>query len=167
MADTRIYLHHCCRQVSKHFSTMDVELGRWCRCQPSCSRHFTKVTALRTATARCRHAYYAVPPEYLAREVVVPVGWLLGADLQRADANRSPCTPSRNRAASALHANTLPQERIKGTRSGYARLPGQGDHPACPHSQHAARAMIQARGVEEFVCSKVLSSAGRHPATGD
>ena len=70
VADTRIH-GTARRQVGKHF--VEVERGAGYRCRWSRSRRITNRAAQCTATvtSRSRGAYYAVPPEYLAREVWV------------------------------------------------------------------------------------------------
>ena len=90
VADTRIH-GTTRRQVGKHFA--DVERGALLPLplEPFPSFHEERRTVHRDGHVEVKRAYYAVPPEYLAREVWVAMGWSHGADLQRANAaDRNP-----------------------------------------------------------------------------
>ena len=109
-------------------------------------------------------AYYAVPPEYLAREVWVR--W--DARLVRIFNERMEQIAVHARQEPgrfSTHPSTSPPEKISGVERGAAWLLGKVRSRLGPQSATWAEAMIEARGVEGVrVLQGLLSLAGRHPA---
>jgi transposase len=132
VADTRIH-GTTRRQVGKHFT--DVERGALLPLplEPFPSFHEGRRTVHRDGHVEVERAYYAVPPEYLAREV-----WPPGADFQRADATDRHA----HQAGAGPVQHSTPIHRLGEDQHGRARrrvAPGQGDHPAGPSQRHLGR----------------------------
>ena len=110
-------------------------------------------------------AYYAVPPEYLAREVWVRWdGRLVRIFNERMQqiAVHTKKEPGRF----STPPEYIASEKISGVERGAAWLLGRVATRLGPHSTAWAEAMIQARGVEGVrVLQGLLSLAGRHPAS--
>ena len=161
VADTRI--HGTTRlQVGKHFA--EVERGALL---PLPLESFPSYREARRRVHRDGHveverAYYAVPPEYLAREV-----WV------RWDGRMVRIFNERMQQI-AVHAKQDPgrfstpyqyiaAEKITGVERGAAWLLSRVANRLGPHSTAWAQAMIEARGVEGVrVLQGLLSLAGRH-----
>ena len=163
VADTRIH-GTTRRQVGKHFT--DVERGALLPLplEPFPSFHEGRRTVHRDGHVEVERAYYAVPPEYLAREVWVRWdGRLVRIFNERMQpiAMHTKQEPGR--------FSTPPQyiasEKISTVERGAAWLLDRATTRLGPHSAIWAEAMIQARGVEGVrVLQGLLSLAGRHPA---
>jgi transposase len=164
VADTRI--HGTTRlQVGKHFA--DAERSSLL---PLPLESFPSYREARRIVHRDGHieverAYYAVPPEYLAREVWVR--WdgrmvrIFNERMQQiaVHTRQEPgrfSTPSQYIAA----------EKITGVERGTAWLLGRVANRLGPQSTAWAQAMIEARGIEGVrVLQGLLSLAGRHRAS--
>jgi transposase len=161
VADTRI--HGTTRlQVGKHFA--DVERGALLPLplEPFPSFREARRKVHRDGHVEVARAYYAVPPEYRAREV-----WV------RWDGRLVRIFNERMQQI-AVHArqepgrfSTPPQyiasEKISGVERGAAWLMERVASRLGPHSTAWAHAMIEARGVEGVrVLQGLLSLAGRH-----
>jgi transposase len=163
VADTRI--HGTTRlQVGKHFA--DLERGALLPLplEPFPSYREARRIVHRDGHIEVERAYYAVPPEYLAREVWVR--WdgrmvrIFNERMQQiaVHTRQEPgrfSTPSQYIAA----------EKITGVERGTAWLLGRVANRLGPHSTAWAQAMIEARGIEGVrVLQGLLSLAGRHRA---
>ena len=164
VADTRIH-GTTRRQVGKHFA--DVERGALLPLplEPFPSFHEGRRIVHRDGHVEVEHAYYAVPPEYLAREVWVRWdGRLVRIFNERMQpiAVHTKHEPGR--------FSTPPQyiasEKISTVERGAAWLLDKVATRLGPHSATWAKAMIEARGIEGVrVLQGILSLAGRHPAS--
>ena len=164
VADTRIH-GTTRRQVGKHFADVEREALLPLPLEPFPSYHEARRMVHRDGHVEVERAYYAVPPEYLAREV-----WV------RWDGRMVRIFNERMQQI-AVHAkhepgrfSTPPEyiaaEKISGVERGAAWLSGQGRRPAGPAQHPWAKAMIEARGVEGVrVLQGLLSLAGRHPVS--
>ena len=109
-------------------------------------------------------AYYAVPPEYLAREVWVR--WD-GRMVRIFNERMQPIAVHTRQEPGRF--STPPQyiasEKITAVERGTTWLLGRVTSRLGPHSTAWAKAMIEARGIEGVrVLQGLLSLAGRHPA---
>ena len=164
VADTRIH-GTTRRQVGKHFT--DVERGALVPLplEPFPSYHEGRRTVHSDGHVEVKYAYYAVPPEYMARQV-----WV------RWDGRMVRIFNERMQPI-AMHARKEPgqfstprqyiaSEKISAVERGAAWLLDRVTTRLGPHSTTWAQAMIQARGVEGLrVLQGLLSLAGRHPAS--
>ena len=163
VADTRIH-GTTRRQVGKHF--MDVERGALVPLplEPFPSYHEGRRIVHRDGHVEVERAYYAVPPEYLARQVWVRWdGRLVRVFNERMQpiAVHTRQEPGRFSTPSQFIA----AEKISTVERGAAWLLDRVTTRLGPHSTVWAQAMIQARGVEGVrVLQGLLSLAGRHPA---
>ena len=135
--------------------------------EPFPSYHEGRRTVHRDGHVEVERAYYAVPPEYLAREVWVR--W--DGRLVRIFNERMQPIAVHTRQEPGRFS-TPPQyiasEKISGVERGAAWLLDKVTTRLGPHSTAWAEAMIQARGVEGVrVLQGLLSLAGRHPVRGD
>ena len=163
VADTRIH-GTTRRQVGKHFTAVEREVLVPLPLEPFPSYHEGRRTVHRDGHVEVDHAYYAVPPEYLAREV-----WV------RWDGRLVRIFNERMQPI-AMHAKQEPgrfstprqyiaSEKISAVERGAAWLLDKVTTRLGPHSATWAQAMIQARGVEGVrVLQGLLNLAGRHPA---
>lgn len=164
VADTRI--HGTTRlQVGKHFT--DVERASLLPLppEPFPSYYEARRTVHRDGHIEIKRAYYAVPPEYLAREVWVR--W--DSRLVRIFNERMQPIAVHTRQEPGRFS-TPPQyiasEKISGVERGAAWLLGRVANRLGRHSTAWAEAMIQARGVEGLrVLQGLLNLAGRHPVS--
>jgi len=164
VADTRI--HGTTRlQVGKHFADAERETLLPLPLEPFPSYREARRIVHRDGHVEVERAYYAVPPEYLAREVWVR--WdsrmvrIFNERMQQiaVHTRQEPgrfSTPSQYIAA----------EKITGAERGAAWLLGRVANRLGPHSTAWAQAMIEARGIEGVrVLQGLLSLAGRHRAS--
>ena len=151
VADTRIH-GTTRRQVGKHFADAERAALLPFPLEPFPSFHEERRTVHRDGHVEVERAYYAVPPEYLAREV-----WV------RWDARLVRIFNERMEQI-AMHVrrepggfSTPPQyiaaEKISGVERGAAWLLGRVAIRLGPQSTAWAEAMIQARGIEGRGCS--------------
>ncbi len=161
VADTRI--HGTTRlQVGKHFADAERETLLPLPLEPFPSYREARRIVHRDGHVEVERAYYAVPPEYLAREV-----WV------RWDSRMVRIFNERMQQI-AVHARQEPgrfstphqyiaAEKITGVERGTAWLLGRVTNRLGPHSTAWAQAMIEARGIEGVrVLQGLLSLAGRH-----
>jgi transposase len=161
VADTRI--HGTTRlQVGKHFADTEREALLPLPLEPFPSYREARRIVHRDGHIEVERAYYAVPPEYLAREVWVR--WdgrmvrIFNERMQQiaVHTRQEPgrfSTPSQYIAA----------EKITGVERGTAWLLGRVANRLGPQSTAWAQAMIEARGIEGVrVLQGLLSLAGRH-----
>src|SRR5271166_1890916 len=164
VADTRI--HGTTRlQVGKHFA--DVERGALL---PLPLESFPSYREARRIVHRDGHievgrAYYAEPPEYLAREVWVRWdGRMVRIFNERMQQIAVHARQERGRFSTPHQY--IAAEKITGVERGTAWLLGRVANRLGPHSTAWAQAMIEARGVEGVrVLQGLLSLAGRHRAS--
>jgi transposase len=164
VADTRIH-GTTRRQVGKHFAEVERAALVPLPLAPFPSFHESRRTVHRDGHVEVDHAYYAAPPEYLAREV-----WV------RWDARMVRIFNERMEQI-AVHAKVEPgkfstppehiaAQKISGVERGAAWLLERVATRLGPHSTRWAEAMIAARGVEGVrVLQGLLNLLGRHPAT--
>jgi transposase len=161
VADTRIH-GTTRRQVGKHFA--EVERGALVPLplEPFPSFHEARRTVHRDGHIEVDRAYYAVPPEYLAREVWARWdGRLVRIYNERMQpiAMHTKQQPGRF----STPRQYIASEKISTVERGAAWLLGKVAIRLGPHSTTWAEAMIQARGVEGVrVLQGLLSLAGRH-----
>jgi transposase len=164
IADTRIH-GTTRRQVGQHFATVEQAALAPLPLAPFPSFHECRRTVHRDGHVEVDRAYYAVPPEYLARAV-----WV------RWDGRLVRIYNDRMEQV-ALHAKKEPgrfstpqqfiaSKKISGVERGAAWLLGRVTSRIGPRSTTWAEALIQARGIESVrVLLGLLSLAGRHPTT--
>jgi transposase len=161
VADTRIH-GTTRRQVGKHFA--DVE--RWALLplplEPFPSYHEGRRTVHRDGHIEVERAYYAVPPEYLARQVWARWdGRLVRIYNERME--RIAVHTQREPGRFSTPPEYIASEKVSMVERGAAWLMGKVARLG-PHSTTWAEAMIQARGVEGVrVLQGLLSLASRHP----
>jgi transposase len=164
VADTRIH-GTTRRQVGNHFT--DVERGALVPLplEPFPSYHESRRIVHRDGHVEVERAYYAVPPEYLARQVWVRWdGRLVRIFNERMQpiAVHTRQEPGRFSTPSRYIAS----EKISAVERGAAWLLDRVTTRLGPYSTTWAQAMIQARGVGGVrVLQGLLSLAGRHPAS--
>ena len=164
VADTRI--HGTTRlQVGKHFADAEREALSPLPLEPFPSYHEARRIVHRDGHIEVERAYYAVPPEYLAREVWVR--W--DGRLVRIFNERMHPIAVHTRQEPGRFS-TPPQyiaaEKITGVERGTAWLLSRVANRLGPHSTTWAQAMIEARGIEGVrVLQGLLSLAGRHRAS--
>jgi transposase len=164
VADTRIH-GTTRRQVGKHFA--DVERAALVRLplEPFPSYHESRRKVHRDGHIEVERAYYAVPPEYLARRVWAQ--WdgrmvRIYNDKMERIAVHTKHEPGRFSTPTEYIAS----EKISGVERGATWLLDRVTSRLGPHSTTWAEAMLQARGVEGVrVLQGLLGLAGRHPAT--
>jgi transposase len=163
VADTRIH-GTTRRQVGNHF--MDVERAALLPLppEPFPSYHEGRRTVHRDGHVEVERAYYAVPPEYLAREVWVRWdGRLVRIFNERMQpiAVHTRHEPGRF----STPAQYIASEKISAVERGAAWLLDRVTTRLGPHSTTWAETMIRTRGVEGVrVLQGLLSLAGRHPS---
>jgi transposase len=162
VADTRIH-GTTRRQVGKHF--VDVERGALepLPLEPFPSYHEARRTVHRDGHVEVGRAYYAVPPEYLAREV-----WARwdGRLVRIYNERMQPIAVHIKKEPGRFSTpqEYIASEKISMVERGAAWLMGKVAIRLGPHSTTWAEAMIQARGVEGVrVLQGLLSLASRHP----
>jgi transposase len=164
VADTRIH-GTTRRQVGKHFT--DVERGALVPLplEPFPSYHEGRRIVHRDGHVEVERAYYAVPPEYLARQVWVRWdGRLVRIFNERMQPIAVHTRQEQGRFSTP--SRYIASEKISAVERGAAWLLDRVTTRLGPHSTTWAQAMIQARGVEGVrVLQGLLSLAGRHPAS--
>ncbi len=164
VADTRIH-GTTRRQVGKHFA--DVERAALVPLPLAAfpSFHEGRRTVHRDGHVEVKHAYYAAPPEYLAREVWVR--W--DSRLVRIFNDRMEqiaLHPRKEPGGFSTPAEFLDPKKISGVEKGATWLLRRVTTRLGPKSTTWAEAMIQARGVEGVrVLLGLLSLTGRHPTS--
>jgi len=164
VADTRIH-GTTRRQVGKHFA--DVERGSLVPLplEPFPSYHESRRTVHRDGHVEVERAYYAVPPEYLSRQVWVRWDGRL-VRIYNERMQRISVHPRQEPGRFSTPPQYIASEKISMVERGAAWLLGKVTSRLGPHSTTWAEAMIQARGVEGVrVLQGLLSLAGRHPAS--
>jgi transposase len=163
VADTRIH-GTTRRQVGKHFAEVERAALVPLPLAPFPSYQESRRTVHRDGHVEVARAYYAVPPEYLARDVWVRWDTRLVRifnDRMEPIVVHTRQEPGRFRTPHELIA----PEKISGVERGAAWLLGKVRSRLGPHSTTWAEAMIEVRGVEGVrVLLGLLSLAGRHPA---
>jgi len=164
VADTRIH-GTTRRQVGKHFADVERAALVPLPLAPFPSFHEGRRTVHRDGHVEVDRAYYAAPPEYLAREVWVRWDGRLVRifnDRMEQIAMHAKQEPGRFRTPMEFIAS----EKISGVERGAAWLLGRVTSRLGTKSTTWAQAMIQSRGVEGVrVLQGLLSLAGRHPAS--
>jgi transposase len=164
VADTRI--HGTTRlQVGKHFADAERASLLPLPLEPFPSFREGRRTVHRDGHVEVERAYYAVPPEYRARDVWVRWdGRLVRVFNERMEqiAMHTRHEPGRFSTPSQYIA----AEKITGVERGTAWLLSRVANRLGPHSTAWAQAMIEARGIEGVrVLQGLLSLAGRHRAS--
>jgi transposase len=161
VADTRIH-GTTRRQVGKHFADVEraalLPLPR----EPFPSFHEGRRTVHRDGHVEVKHAYYAVPPEYLAREVWVR--WD-GRMVRIFNERMQPIAVHTRHEPGQFSTprQYIASEKISGVERGAAWLLDRVANRLGPHSTAWAEAMVRVRGVEGVrVLQGLLSLAGRH-----
>ena len=125
------------------------------------SRPFSeRRTVHRDGHVEVKRAYYAVPPEYLARQVWVR--W--DARLVRIYNERMEHVAThikKEPGGFSTPPEYIAAEKISGVERG-AAAPGQGSYSTRPQEPAWGEAMIQARGIEGTRYSCLLNLASRH-----
>jgi len=162
VADTRIH-GTTRRQVGKHFAEVERPALVPLPSDSFPSYHEARRTVHPDGHIEIGRAYYAVPPEYLARQVWVRWdGRLVRIYNQRMEpiAVHTRQEPGRF----STPPRYIASEKISGVERGTAWLMGKVTTHLGPHSAAWAAAMIQARGVEGVrVLQGLLSLASRYP----
>ena len=146
MADTRMH-GTTRRQVGKHFAEVERAALLPLPLSPFPSFREGRRTVHRDGHVEVERAYYAVPPEYLARQVWVRWdGRLVRIFNERMEpiAVHARQEPGRFSTPRRIIAS----EKISGVERGAAWLLGRVTTRLGPHSTSWAEAMIEARGVE-------------------
>ena len=161
MADTRIH-GTTRRQVGKHFAEVERRALLPLPLEPFPSFHEGRRTVHRDGHVEVKRAYYAVPPEYLAREVWVRWdGRLVRIFNERMEQIAVHVRQEPGRFSTPREY--IAAEKISGVERGAAWLLGRVRIGLGPQSTAWAEAMIEARGVEGVrVLLGLLSLAGRH-----
>jgi transposase len=164
VADTRIH-GTTRRQVGNHFADVERRALTPLALEPFPSFHEGRRTVHRDGHIEIKRAYYAVPPEYLAREVWVR--W--DSRMVRIFNERMESIAVHTRQEPGRFS-TPPQciasAKISGIERGAAWLLERVSSRLGPRSTAWAEAMIKVRGVEGVrVLQGLLSLASRHPAS--
>jgi hypothetical protein len=150
------------RQVGKHFTETERGALLPLPLEPFPSFHEGRRTVHRDGHVEVKRAYYAVPPEYLAREVWVR--W--DTRLVRIFNERMQQIATHVRkepGAFSTPPEYIAAEKISGVERGAAALLSRIALRLGPKSAAWAEAMVQARGIEGTrVLLGLLSLAGRH-----
>jgi transposase len=164
VADTRIH-GTTRRQVGKHFTEVERSALVPLPLTLFPSFHESRRTVHRDGHVEVDRAYYAVPPEYLAREVWVRWdGRLVRIFNERMQ--QIALHPKQEPGRFSTPPEFISSKKISGVERGAAWLLGRVTSRIGPRSTTWAEAMIQARGVEGVrVLQGLLSLAGRHPIT--
>jgi transposase len=164
VADTRIH-GTTRRQVGKHFADVERAALMPLPLEPFPSYHESRRMVHRDGHVEVERAYYAVPPEYLARQVWVR--W--DSRLVRVFNERMEQIAVHTRQEPGRFSTPvqyIASEKISGVERGAAWLLGQVASRLGPQSRTWAEAMVQARGVEGVrVLQGLLSLTGNHPAS--
>jgi transposase len=164
VADTRIH-GTTRRQVGKHFADVERAALLPLPLTPFPSFHEGRRTVHRDGHVEVKRAYYAAPPEYLAREVWVR--W--DSRLVRIFNDRMEqiaLHPRKEPGGFSTPPEFIDPKKISGVEKGAAWLLHRVTTRLGPKSTKWAEAMIQARGVEGVrVLLGLLSLSGRHPTS--
>jgi transposase len=163
VADTRI--HGTTRlQVGKHFADVERAALLPLPLEPFPSYREARRIVHRDGHIEVERAYYAVPPEYLAREVWVRWdGRMVRIFNERMQQIAVHTRQERGRFSTP--SQYIAAEKITGVERGTAWLLDRITNRLGPQSTAWAQAMIEARGVEGVrVLQGLLSLAGRHRA---
>jgi len=162
VADTRIH-GTTRRQVGKHFTDVERAALSPLPLTSFPSFHEGRRTVHRDGHVEIKRAYYAVPPEYLAREVWVR--W--DSRLVRVFNDRMEqiaLHPRKEPGGFSTPPEFIHPKKISGVEKGAAWLLRRVTTRLGPKSSTWAEAMIQARGVEGVrVLLGLLSLSGRYP----
>jgi transposase len=162
VADTRIH-GTTRRQVGKHFAEVERVALVPLPLAPFPSFHESRRTVHRDGHIEVKRAYYAVPPEYLGREVWVR--W--DAHLVRIFNERMDQIALHTRKEPGRFSTPpeyIAAKKISGVERGAEWLLGRVRTRLGHHSTAWAEAMVEARGIEGVrVLQGLLSLAGRHP----
>jgi transposase len=164
VADTRIH-GTTRRQVGKHFADVERRALLPLPLEPFPSFREERRTVHRDGHIEVKRAYYAVPPEYLAREVWVRWdGRLVRIFNERM---QQIATHTKKEPGSfSTPPEYIAAEKISGVERGAACLLGRVAIRLGPHSAAWGEAMVQARGIEGTrVLLGLLSLASRHPTS--
>jgi transposase len=162
VADTRIH-GTTRRQVGKHFAAVERAALVPLPLSPFPSFHECRRTVHRDGHVEVDRAYYAVPPEYLAREVWVRWDSRL-VRIYNDRMQQVAIHPKQEPGRFSTPPQFIASKKISGVERGAAWLLGRVTSRIGPRSTTWAEAMIQARGVESVrVLLGLLSLAGRHP----
>jgi transposase len=161
VADTRIH-GTTRRQVGKHFVDVERRVLLPLPLEPFPSFHEERRTVHRDGHIEVKRSYYAVPPEYLSREVWVRWdGRLVRIFNERMQQIAIHAQQERGRFSSP--PEYIAAEKISGVERGAAALLGRVAIRLGPKSAAWAEAMVQARGIEGTrVLLGLLSLASRH-----
>jgi transposase len=150
------------RQVGKHFADVERRALLPLPLEAFPSFHEERRTVHRDGHIEVKRAYYAVPPEYLAREVWVRWDGRLVRifnDRMQQIATHTKQEPGRF----STPPEYIAAEKISAVERGAAWLLGKVATRLGPHSAAWAEAMVQARGIEGTrVLLGLLNLAGRH-----
>ena len=164
VADTRIH-GTTRRQVGKHFAEVERAALVPLPLTPFPSFHEGRRTVHRDGHVEVKRAYYAAPPEYLARDVWVR--W--DSRLVRIFNDRMEqiaLHPRKEPGGFSTPPEFIDPKKISGVEKGAAWLLRRVTTRLGPKSTAWAEAMIQARGVEGVrVLLGLLSLTGRHPTS--
>ncbi len=161
VADTRIH-GTTRRQVGKHFADAERAALLPLPLEPFPSYREARRSVHRDGHIEVERAYYAVPPEYLAREVWVRWDGRMVRIFNERMQQIAVHTRQEPGRFSTPH-QYIAAEKITGVERGTAWLLGRVTNRLGPQSTAWAQAMIEARGVEGVrVLQGLLSLAGRH-----
>ena len=164
VADTRIH-GTTRRQVGKHFADVERAALVPLPLSPFPSFHEGRRTVHRDGHVEVKRAYYAAPPEYLAREVWVR--W--DSRLVRIFNDRLEqiaLHPRKEPGGFSTPPEFIDPKKISGVEKGAAWLLSRVTTRLGPKSTAWAEAMIRTRGVEGVrVLMGLLSLSGRHPTS--
>jgi transposase len=163
VADTRIH-GTTRRQVGNHFAAVERAALVPLPLTPFPSFHECRRTVHRDGHVEVDRAYYAVPPEYLARQVWVRWdGRLVRIYNDRME--QIALHPKQEPGRFSTPQQFISSKKISGVERGAAWLLARVTSRIGPRSTTWAEAVIQARGVESVrVLMGLLNLAGRHPA---
>jgi transposase len=162
VADTRIH-GTTRRQVGQHFATVERAALVPLPLTLFPSFHERRRTVHRDGHVEVDRAYYAVPPEYLARQVWVRWdGRLVRIYNDRME--QIALHPKQEPGRFSTPEQFISSRKISGVERGAAWLLARVTSRIGPRSTTWAEAVIQARGVESVrVLLGLLNLAGRHP----
>jgi transposase len=161
VADTRIH-GTTRRQVGKHFAEVERRALLPLPPDPFPSFHEERRTVHRDGHIEVKRSYYAVPPEYLGREVWVRWdGRLVRIFNERTQQIAIHARQERGRFSSP--PEYIAAEKLSGVERGAAALLNRVATRLGPKSAAWAEAMVQARGIEGTrVLLGLLNLASRH-----
>jgi transposase len=161
VADTRIH-GTTRRQVGEHFADVERKALLPLPAEPFPSFHEERRIVHRDGHIEVKRAYYAVPPEYLAREVWVRWDGRL-VRIYNERMQQIAIHPRQEPGRFSTPHEYIASEKISTIERGAAWLLGRITNRLGPQSARWAQAMIEARGVEGVrVLQGLLSLASRH-----